>query len=154
MTPSSTRRLLRPIPTYFVDRNLGRHDFPTVLREAGLAVEVHDDHFPQDTPDVDWLGEVASRGWVVVTGDKAILRNTLEMAAIRESCAVVLVVIGLQAPVKELARNFVHTQHRIRKFLAAATPPVIAKVYRPDSRRGPGKPGRIKPFPVNADGRR
>lgn len=39
-------------PTYFVDRSLGSHDVPAALRAAGPIVEVHDDHFTQDTTDV------------------------------------------------------------------------------------------------------
>ena len=146
--PSSTRRRRRPIPTYFVDRDLGRYVFATVLREGGLEVEVHDDHFLPNTPDEDWLREVTSRGWVVVTGDKAILRTRLEKAAIREAEAVVLVVIGRKAPVKELARNFVNTRDRIEKFLEAAEPPAIAKIYRPGPSEKPGAPGRLKSFSV------
>lgn len=48
--PSSTRRLRRPIPKYFIDRDLGRYVFANVLKEAGLRVEVHDEHFSPDTP--------------------------------------------------------------------------------------------------------
>lgn len=146
--PSCTRRRRRPIPTYFVDRDLGRYVFANVLMEAGLEVEVHDDHFSPDTPDEDWLREVAARGWVVVTGDKAILRTRLEMAALRESRALVLVVIGRKAPVSQLARNFVNTQGRIQRFLETAEPPAIAKIYRPGPRERPGSPGRVKPFPL------
>lgn len=91
---------------------------------------------------------MASRGWVVVTGDKAILRTRLEMAAIRESRALVLVVIGKKAPVSELALNFVNTQGRIVSFVETAEPPAIAKIYRPGPRKLPGSPGRVKPFPL------
>lgn len=93
---------------------------------------------------------MASRGWVVVTGDKAILRTRLEMAAIGESQALVLVVIGKKAPVRELALNFVNTQRRIVRFVETAEPPAIAKVYRPGPRESPGSPGRVKPFLVRA----
>ena len=41
-----------------------------------------------------------------------------------------LVVIG-HAPYPELARHFVATLPRIEAFLAARSPPFIAKVYRP-----------------------
>jgi len=91
---------------------------------------------------------VASYGWVVVTGDKAILRTRLEMAAIRESQALVLVVIGKKAPVGELAQNFVNTQGRIVRFVETAEPPAIAKIYRPGPRERPGSPGRVKAIPA------
>lgn len=91
---------------------------------------------------------MASRGWVVVTGDKAILRTRLELAAIRESRALVLVVIGKKAPVSELALNFVNTRGKIVSFVETAEPPAIAKIYRPGPRELPGSPGRVKPFPL------
>ena len=40
---------------FFVDRSLGKHIVAQALRAAGARVEVHDDHFPQDATDVEWL---------------------------------------------------------------------------------------------------
>ena len=76
--------------TYFVDRDLGRHILPDELEAAGLTVERHIDHFAQDAADELWLPEVAKRGWVILTGDKHLLRRPLEVAAItdpRLSCS-------------------------------------------------------------------
>jgi hypothetical protein len=56
-------------PVYFCDRNLGKR-FGQELRRQGLVVELHDDHFPQDTPDEDLLRHVAAQGWVILTLDK------------------------------------------------------------------------------------
>jgi hypothetical protein len=42
---------------FFTDRDLGLQ-FPAVLRDAGLSVERHVDHFPPDCPDETWLREV------------------------------------------------------------------------------------------------
>jgi len=51
---------------YFTDRDLGKQ-FPARLREAGLQVERHTDHFEPSTPDADWLQTAGQRGWVVIT---------------------------------------------------------------------------------------
>ena len=74
----------RPVsdPVFFIDRSLGRKQVAQALREAGATVEVHDDHFPQATPDVDWLAEVGRRGWVVLSKDERILRNRIERTAL------------------------------------------------------------------------
>jgi len=74
----------RPVsdPVFFIDRSLGRKQVAQALREAGATVEVHDDHFPQATPDVDWLAEVGRRGWVVLSKDERIRRNRIERAAL------------------------------------------------------------------------
>ena len=57
------RRLTR----FFFDRNLG-HRVPEALRAAGRLVELHDDHFAEDTPDEVILEAVARAGWVLVPG--------------------------------------------------------------------------------------
>lgn len=67
---------------FFIDRSLGRKFVAQALREAGATVEVHDDHFPQDTLDVGWLTEVGRRGWVVLSKDERIRRNRIERAAL------------------------------------------------------------------------
>ena len=44
----------------------------SVLRAAGLYVEVHDDHFAQDAPDSEWLAAVGRNNWIVITRDERI----------------------------------------------------------------------------------
>lgn len=70
---------------FFIDRSLGRKFVAEALRDAGATVEVHDDHFPQTTPDVDWLTEVGRRGWVVLSKDERIRRNRIERAALESA---------------------------------------------------------------------
>ena len=41
---------------FFADRDLGS-SFPQILSDAGIHVERHDDHFPNNTPDDIWLPE-------------------------------------------------------------------------------------------------
>jgi hypothetical protein len=69
--------------TFFIDRSLGGKLVAQALRDAGANVEIHDQHFPQDTPDVDWLKVVGARGWVVLSKDERIRRNHIERAALQ-----------------------------------------------------------------------
>jgi hypothetical protein len=71
----------------FLDRSLGAVVVAEALREAGEAVEVHDDHFAQDAPDEEWLPEVARRGWIAVTKDNAIRRGFLQRLAVAQAGA-------------------------------------------------------------------
>ena len=43
-----------PEIVFFTDRDLG-HQFPAILRDAGLRVERHTDHCPPNCPDEEWL---------------------------------------------------------------------------------------------------
>lgn len=77
MTPKPVTGLV-----FFIDRSLGRRYVAQALRDAGAKVEIHDDHFPQTTSDVDWLTEVGKRGWVVLSKDERIRRNRIERGAL------------------------------------------------------------------------
>ncbi len=62
------------------------------LREVGETVEIHDDHFAPDAKDEDWLTEVGSRAWIVLTKDDRIRyrvteRTALASARVRGFCA-------------------------------------------------------------------
>lgn len=52
------------------------------LQAEGLRVELHDDHFPQGTPDTVWLTEVGLRGWAVLTKDTRIRHRPAEKHAL------------------------------------------------------------------------
>jgi hypothetical protein len=51
--------------TFFIDRCLGSKLMVEALRSSGIAVEIHGDHFADNSEDVDWLPEVGKRGWVI-----------------------------------------------------------------------------------------
>ena len=129
---------------YFTDRDLGKQ-FPARLREAGLQVERHADHFAPATPDEVWLPEAGRRGWVVLTHDERIRYKPNELAAVMRHRVLLLVVQG-QAPYPQLAKWFVQTLPRIEAFLAEHQAPFIAKVQRPtpkDLAARPDAPGRV-----------
>ena len=130
---------------FFTDRDLGL-TFPSILRNAGLTVERHADHFPPDCTDEEWLAAVAARGWIAVTHDARIRYKPNELAAVVRHQVALLVVVG-KAPHAELARSFANTAPQIRRFLGAHRPPLIAKVYRPSATelaRNPDSPGRVE----------
>jgi hypoxanthine phosphoribosyltransferase len=58
---------------------------PDALRSAGFDVEIHYDHFDQNTADVVWIVDVGRRGWVTLTADKPIRTNQVEVIALMKS---------------------------------------------------------------------
>ena len=131
--------------TFFTDRDLG-NAFPAILREAGILVERHADHFAPDAPDEGWLSEVGSRCWVALTHNRRIRYEPNELAAVLRAEVRLLVLVGA-APTRDLARNFVNSIGRIEMFLEGRRPPFIAKVYRPTPQeivRRPAAPGRVE----------
>lgn len=129
---------------FFTDRDLGKQ-FPARLREAGITVERHADHFAPDTPDDVWLPEVGQHGWIVLTHDERIRYKANELAAVMHHRVAMLLVVG-HAPYPVLAEHFVHTLPRIEAFVATHHPPYIAKVFRPtpkDLSRNPEASGTV-----------
>lgn len=69
--------------TFFIDHSLGGILIAQRLRALGAQVEILADHFPTDTPDVEWLKAVGYKGWIVLTKDKRIRRDSVERAALK-----------------------------------------------------------------------
>jgi len=84
--PSVARSRLLPEPwIFFLDRSLGGRLVLEALCSSGETVEAHDAHFPKDAPDVEWLGQVGSKGWVVISKDDRIRLNEVERNALAEA---------------------------------------------------------------------
>ncbi len=114
------------------------------LQHAGALVELHDDHFPHDQDDADWLPIVGHRGWLVLTKDKAIRRRELEMQALMGAGvgAFILTATGLDGP--SMASAFVaalptmtrYAHTRVRPFVASVTAIGRVSMLRGGARRG------------------
>ena len=65
--------------TFFLDRALQSYALRDALVALGVGVEMHRDSFKEDAEDAEWLPEVASRGWIILSKDQF---NWLERRAI------------------------------------------------------------------------
>jgi len=68
-------------PVFFTDPDLGKL-VPELLQEAGINVEKHSDHFPDDVKDDDWLTQVGRNGWFCLTHNKRIRYRPNERDAV------------------------------------------------------------------------
>lgn len=102
-----------------------------VLRNAGLKVEIHDDHFSQDAHDAEWLTAVGKKNWIVVTRDERIRYRTAERQAIRRA-KVRALVLAAQGDLRAemLAETFVKALPKILRIVQQRKPPFIAKISR------------------------
>ena len=117
-------------PVFYLDRNFGRHRIADALREAGHAVEIHDDHLPIDAPDEDWIALVARRRWIALTKDKNIRYRSAELAAIREHGARVVVLRAKNATGDQMAAMFVRHAARLVRYAAGHSPPFVVGMDR------------------------
>lgn len=113
---------------FFIDRSLGIDPIRTELINAGVAVEIHDEHFPRDEEDRVWLKVVGERGWVVLTKDKKLRYRPLEIAALRASKARVFVLTAGNLRGSEIAAVFIKALPRICDVLRSESGPFIAGV--------------------------
>lgn len=74
------------LPALFIDRSLGRHQVPTMLRGAGIHVhtlaEVYEVPADESVTDVEWLHLAGGRGWPVLMKDERIRYRPAEREAL------------------------------------------------------------------------
>ncbi len=98
------------------------------LRQAGLQVELHEDHFADDTDDATWISEVGQRGWVVLTKDKAIRRNSVELQAVVAANVRMFTLTSGNMTGEEMGRVFIANRLNMGRFIKNHPPPFIARV--------------------------
>ena len=116
--------------TLFLDRNLGKHIIARKLRSAGMKVEVHDDHLPQDAPDEEWVALVGRKAWVAITKDKNVRYRTAELDSIKRHLARVLVIRIKDATGSDIAELLVKGRRRIAHFVAKTVAPFVGGIDR------------------------
>ena len=128
---SKKRSATKPPPepvVYFIDRSLGR-TAGLVLRDAGATVELHDDHFAQDTPDAELLPKVGERGWLFITKDKRIRYSVLEREAVIKSNLRVFVLAGGNLSGEQMGTLLLSNRAKIERLARKQKPPFIAGIY-------------------------
>jgi uncharacterized protein with PIN domain len=120
---------LQQQPVFFIDRSIGKHKVAEALRNAGELVEVHDDHFPNNTKDQNWLPVVAAKGWIILTADQKILTRKLELEAVKNSKAKLFVYASNQMSGEKWSAAFLAAATKIKRIAASSSGYLIAKVY-------------------------
>ena len=116
--------------TFFIDRCLGNKIIVEKLKSAGISIEIHDDYFAQDAQDVDWIPEVGKKGWVILTKDVKIGKNSLEKIAVTRARIKMFVLASQNLLGKDMAEIFLKAIPQMEEFVRKHPAPFIAKVYR------------------------
>lgn len=118
----------RDAPIFFVDRCLGRRTVPDALGTNGLRIERHDDHFPPEMTDDEWLPIVGAKGWVILTKDNNIDKNQIELRALYNSGAPSFVLRGGNMTGDQSAAAFITAMPGMLLFLKKFQRPFVAHV--------------------------
>jgi len=103
---------------------------PEALRAAGADVRVHDDLFPSDARDVDWLQAAGAAGWVVLTKDQHIRINRLERGRLLAAGVKAFVLTAGEVSGPEMASLFVGALAAITRLARRTGPGFIATVSK------------------------
>lgn len=118
-----------PELSYFSDRALGPKHVPRLLREAGLTVVTHDDlGLAHDTPDVVWIPKVTALGHVILTADKHIRSNPLELLAVKSSGAWYFAIGRGHRSAMTNAEIILRHLHTVKRLVHSGTRPIIAQL--------------------------
>jgi hypothetical protein len=116
--------------TFFIDRCLGNKLIVEPLRWVGLSVEIHDDHFSKNAPDIDWIPEIGARGWVILTKDARIGKNRIERLAVADARVRMFTLASQSLSGTDMAAIFLQAIPEMKKFIYENPAPFIAKVYQ------------------------
>lgn len=117
-----------PAPVFFLDRCLGKGAVAQALRAAGVRVEVHDDRFAKDCPDEQWIRAVGKWGWIILTKDKRVRRNSTERRALADAQAVVFMLSSGNSTGAENAAAYAAALAEMTRLFRDGTRPIIAGV--------------------------
>jgi predicted nuclease of predicted toxin-antitoxin system len=113
---------------FFIDRSLGVEPIRTSLVNAGLVVNVHDEHFARDEEDRVWLQTAGESGWVVLTKDQRLRYRPLEIGALRASSARVFVLTAGNLRGAEIAAVFETALPQMCRILHSRPGPFLMRV--------------------------
>jgi PIN like domain len=116
--------------TFFIDRCLGNKLIVETLRGAGLAVEIHDDHFGKNAPDIDWIPEIGNRGGRLLTKGARIGKNRIERLSVADANARMFTLASQSLSGADMADIFLKAIPEMKKFIYENPAPFIAKVYQ------------------------
>ena len=113
---------------FFIDRDTGGRLLAVALRAAGYRIELHDDHFEQDTKDPFWIRSVAERRWAILTCDRNIARKEPERSLFSAASTHTFILYALSHVQREQRVPLVLTV--LPKLSALVTSGAVQGIYR------------------------
>jgi hypothetical protein len=99
-----------------------------ILERMGFEVERHKNHFIHDEYDDKWIPPVTSRQWVILSGDKLLSRDAVNIEAVRSSKAQVIMMTDTNSLPEQWAASIIVGRHRLQELLDKHPGPVFIKV--------------------------
>lgn len=91
---------------------------------------MHDDHFPIDCPDAEWLEEVGKRGWVVLSKDKLIRKRNVEKYALINANVATFILTSGNLTGEQMGEALVKAHKKMIRIVENYQRPFIVTVTR------------------------
>ena len=119
-------------PVLFFDRDIGTAPplAMVVLSVPGLSLEFHENYFPPDAKDADWMAIVGGWGWYVIGHDSRHHLVSDELDAIRQYRMGCFYLWGSQALRWEKARCLLNAYEGIQDAIANTPRPFIYRILK------------------------
>jgi hypothetical protein len=123
---------------------LGRKKVAAALRAAGAVVELHDDHFRQDTPDETWLPIIAAKGWVLLSKDGGLRRRSAQREILLAVGVCAFILSDSEMSGDDMAAAYVQALRRMTRvfmanpagFVAGVSPQGVVELLHRSTTRG------------------
>ena len=122
---------LEPPGTLFLDCTHQSNIAIKLLRALGCSIERHKTHFLPDAPDDEWIPVCAARNWIIISGDKGIIADGINRAAVQESKAKVFILADTEAKGADWAAAIALAARKILWLASKNDGPFYCKVARP-----------------------
>ncbi|MEX2174702.1 MAG: hypothetical protein WD872_10095 [Pirellulaceae bacterium] len=103
---------------------------PDALRAIGERVERKTDHFAPNAADDVWVPDVGARGWIILTADKNIRHNLIEIVALLKAGTHSFILTSGNYSGVEMANAFIQALPQIKGIIAGIPPPVVCIVSK------------------------
>lgn len=93
-----------------------------------MNVVAHDDQFTQGALDRDWIPAVAARGWIILTRDRRIVRNSIEFNAVINANARQFVVTDAHGSAEVVAASILKARKAMERRVRTLNPPFVLAI--------------------------
>jgi len=116
-------------PAIYLDENhCNNKRVLAVLKDAGVQVERHLDHFARGTPDEEWLPFIGSKGWILLTSDGRIRYRSNEKQAVIQNKVRMFYFSNNNMSGLQMANALEKALPRIFRICAKQNPPFFAAI--------------------------
>jgi PIN like domain len=121
---------LEPYGVLFLDCTHQSKIALKLLSALGCYVERHRTHFLPDAPDDEWIPVCASKDWIIISGDKGIIRDGINRAAVQESRAKVFILADTEGKGADWAAALALAARKILNMASLSNGPFYCNIER------------------------